>query len=65
FDPDFSDPPLLPVSPTYLLIRHIVWSHSAHVQLGIFFFGRVHVISTEPTSTVQTKVRGSAFPRAK
>ncbi|CAI9533267.1 unnamed protein product, partial [Staurois parvus] len=22
FDPDFSDPPLLPVAPSYLLIRH-------------------------------------------
>ncbi|CAI9621043.1 unnamed protein product [Staurois parvus] len=23
FDPDFSDPPLLPVSSSYLLIRHM------------------------------------------
>ncbi|CAI9587503.1 unnamed protein product, partial [Staurois parvus] len=42
FDPDFSDPPLLPVSPSYLLIRHIVWRHSAHAQFGVhcwrFFF---------------------------
>ncbi|CAI9597507.1 unnamed protein product [Staurois parvus] len=27
FDPDFSDPPLLPVCPSDLLIRHIRWRH--------------------------------------
>ncbi|CAI9547888.1 unnamed protein product [Staurois parvus] len=27
FDPDFSDPPLLPVSTSYFLIRHMVCSH--------------------------------------
>ncbi|CAI9569544.1 unnamed protein product, partial [Staurois parvus] len=37
FDPDFSDPPLLPVPPSCLLIRHIVWSNSAHAQFGVFF----------------------------
>ncbi|CAI9561155.1 unnamed protein product, partial [Staurois parvus] len=37
FDPDFSNPPLLPVSPSYHLIRHIMWSHSAHAQFGFFF----------------------------
>ncbi|CAI9532461.1 unnamed protein product, partial [Staurois parvus] len=37
FDPDFSDPPLLPVSPSYLLIRHIMQRHSAHAQF--FFLG--------------------------
>ncbi|CAI9602440.1 unnamed protein product [Staurois parvus] len=37
FDPAFSDPPLLPGSPSYLLIKHIVWSHSAHAQFGFFF----------------------------
>ncbi|CAI9605433.1 unnamed protein product [Staurois parvus] len=36
FDPDFSDPPLLPVSLSYLLIRHIVWSHSEHAQFGVY-----------------------------
>ncbi|CAI9603268.1 unnamed protein product [Staurois parvus] len=37
FDSVFSDPHLLPVSPFYLLIRHIVWKHSAHAQFGFFF----------------------------
>ncbi|CAI9548021.1 unnamed protein product, partial [Staurois parvus] len=37
----------------YLLIRHIVWSHSAHAQ-RFFFLWRVHVISTRPISNVQT-----------
>ncbi|CAI9546812.1 unnamed protein product, partial [Staurois parvus] len=59
FDPDFSDPPLLPVPSSYLLIRHIVYRHSAHA-LFFFFLGRVHVISTGPISTVQIKVRGPA-----
>ncbi|CAI9577291.1 unnamed protein product, partial [Staurois parvus] len=35
FNPDFSDPPLLPFS-SYLLIRHIVWSHSAYAQFGVY-----------------------------
>ncbi|CAI9559943.1 unnamed protein product, partial [Staurois parvus] len=30
FYPDFSDPPLRPVPPSYLMRRHIAWSHSAH-----------------------------------
>ncbi|CAI9570794.1 unnamed protein product [Staurois parvus] len=69
FDPLFSDPPFLPVPPSYLLIRHIVWSKSAHAQFGVYcqrgffgfvFLGRVHVISTGPINTVQTEVRGPA-----
>ncbi|CAI9545599.1 unnamed protein product, partial [Staurois parvus] len=36
FDPVFSDPPLLPVPPSYLLIRHIVWRHSAHAPFGVY-----------------------------
>ncbi|CAI9616855.1 unnamed protein product [Staurois parvus] len=62
------DPPLLPESPSYLLIRHIVRSHSGHAQFGVywkrgfcfFFLGKVHVITTGPISTVQTEVRSSA-----
>ncbi|CAI9592621.1 unnamed protein product [Staurois parvus] len=41
----------------------MVWRHSAHAQLCVYWFfvlGRVHVISTGPISTVQTEVRGSA-----
>ncbi|CAI9563028.1 unnamed protein product, partial [Staurois parvus] len=64
FDPDFSDSPLLPVFPSYRLIRHIVWIHSAHAQ-RIFFLGRVHVISTGPISTVQTEVRGTASSQSR
>ncbi|CAI9540039.1 unnamed protein product [Staurois parvus] len=54
------------LSPSYLLIRHNVWSHSPHAQFGVhcwrffFFLGRVHVISTGPISTVQTEVKGPA-----
>ncbi|CAI9588318.1 unnamed protein product [Staurois parvus] len=58
FDPDFSDPPLLPVSPSYHLLRHIVWKHSAHAHLCVLL-ERVHVISTGPISTVHTEVRDS------
>ncbi|CAI9541841.1 unnamed protein product [Staurois parvus] len=36
FDPDFSVPPILPMSPSYLLIRHIVWRNSAHAQFGVY-----------------------------
>ncbi|CAI9617939.1 unnamed protein product [Staurois parvus] len=36
-DPDFTDPSLLLVSPSYLLIRHILWSHSAHSQFGVYY----------------------------
>ncbi|CAI9584429.1 unnamed protein product, partial [Staurois parvus] len=36
FDPDFSDPLLLSVPPSYLLIRHIGWRHSAHAQFGVY-----------------------------
>ncbi|CAI9576199.1 unnamed protein product [Staurois parvus] len=36
FDPDFSDPSLLPVSPYYLLVIHIMWSHSAHAQFSVY-----------------------------
>ncbi|CAI9557037.1 unnamed protein product [Staurois parvus] len=43
FDPDFSDPPLLPVHPFYLLIRHIVWRHSAHAQFGVYLLERVFI----------------------
>ncbi|CAI9558965.1 unnamed protein product, partial [Staurois parvus] len=32
-----SNPPLLPVSPSYLLIRHIVCSHSSHAQFDVYF----------------------------
>ncbi|CAI9617640.1 unnamed protein product, partial [Staurois parvus] len=44
--------------PSYLQIRHIVWRHCTCsvwcVLLKRFlFFGRVHVISTGPISTVQ------------
>ncbi|CAI9562157.1 unnamed protein product [Staurois parvus] len=38
FDPDFFDPPLLPVLSSYLLIRQMMWRHSAHVQFSVFFF---------------------------
>ncbi|CAI9564997.1 unnamed protein product [Staurois parvus] len=30
------DPPLLPVTPSYFLIGHIVWSHSAHAQFCVY-----------------------------
>ncbi|CAI9535953.1 unnamed protein product [Staurois parvus] len=43
---------------SYLLIRHIMWSHSARAQSEVFFFGGVHVISTGPISTVQTEGQG-------
>ncbi|CAI9554764.1 unnamed protein product [Staurois parvus] len=65
FDPIVSDPPLLPVSPSYLLIRHRVETLCTSsvwcVLLEVFGFllGRVHVISTGPISTAQTE-RGSA-----
>ncbi|CAI9575917.1 unnamed protein product, partial [Staurois parvus] len=36
FDPVFFNPPLLLVSPFYLLIRHFVWRHSAHAQFGVY-----------------------------
>ncbi|CAI9585218.1 unnamed protein product, partial [Staurois parvus] len=36
FDSVFFDPPLLPVPPSCLLIRHIVWSHSAHAQFSVY-----------------------------
>ncbi|CAI9550964.1 unnamed protein product [Staurois parvus] len=58
FHPDFSDPPRLPVSPSYLLIRHIMWRHSTCSIWCVFLLGRVHVISTGPISTVQTEVQG-------
>ncbi|CAI9620139.1 unnamed protein product [Staurois parvus] len=35
-DPDISDPPILPLSPSYLLLRHMVWRHSAHAQFGVY-----------------------------
>ncbi|CAI9580052.1 unnamed protein product, partial [Staurois parvus] len=37
FVPDFYDLPLLPVSPYYLLIRHIVWRHCT-CSIWCFFF---------------------------
>ncbi|CAI9551756.1 unnamed protein product, partial [Staurois parvus] len=37
FDTDFSDPPILPVSPSYLLIRHIMWRHCT-CSVWCFFF---------------------------
>ncbi|CAI9588374.1 unnamed protein product, partial [Staurois parvus] len=58
---DIWDPSLLPVSPSNLLIIHIVWSHSAHAQFVCFFLGRVHVISTGTISTVQTERQGSCI----
>ncbi|CAI9580079.1 unnamed protein product [Staurois parvus] len=31
FDPVFSDPPLLPMLPSYLLIRHIMCRHKLNL----------------------------------
>ncbi|CAI9605689.1 unnamed protein product, partial [Staurois parvus] len=62
FDPVFSDPPLLPVSTKYFLIKQRLWGKLHMLSLVciarvFFFLGRVHVISTGPISTVQTEVR--------
>ncbi|CAI9581208.1 unnamed protein product, partial [Staurois parvus] len=42
-DPDFSAPLLLPVPPSYLLIRHIMWRVTLHMlslvcMARVFFF---------------------------
>ncbi|CAI9604928.1 unnamed protein product [Staurois parvus] len=61
FDPNFSDPPLLPQPPINLLIvqslRRTLCTCSAWVFGGWVFFwrGRVHVIGTGPISTVHTE----------
>ncbi|CAI9548269.1 unnamed protein product, partial [Staurois parvus] len=38
FDPVFSDPPLLLLSPIHLLIVQSSRSHSAYAQFSVFFF---------------------------
>ncbi|CAI9592966.1 unnamed protein product [Staurois parvus] len=55
FDPDLSDPPLL-----IYLFQVLVYRCQFTQRFYIYIFGRVHVISTEPISTVQTEVRGPA-----
>ncbi|CAI9571079.1 unnamed protein product [Staurois parvus] len=54
FDPVFSDPPLLPLSPFHLMIEHSI-GNTLHMPRVFIFLGRVHVTSTGPISTVQTK----------
>ncbi|CAI9545033.1 unnamed protein product [Staurois parvus] len=46
FDPLFSDPPILPMSPIYLLIEQRLRGKLHMLSLVFFFLGRVHVIST-------------------
>ncbi|CAI9613444.1 unnamed protein product [Staurois parvus] len=60
FNPAFSDPPLLPVSPKYLLIEQRLGASCTCSVLCFFFLGRVHVIRTGQISTGQIEVRGYA-----
>ncbi|CAI9622861.1 unnamed protein product, partial [Staurois parvus] len=64
FDPLFSDPPLLPASPKYLLIEQRLGASCTCslwcvLREMVFFFSlEMHVISTGPISTVQTEGQG-------
>ncbi|CAI9577727.1 unnamed protein product [Staurois parvus] len=63
FDPVFFDPPLL-LSPIHLMIEQSLGDKLHMLSLvciarEFFSFGRVHVISTGPSSDVQ-RVRGYA-----